>query len=72
MDLLNARSTGDSWLANLATQLTRPALKFARGVNRSGLPEIYERLKLNAPRFLTPLLYGAPSAITLQGGITND
>ena len=69
MDLLNARSTGDSWLANLATQLTRPALKFARGVNRTGLPEIYERLKMKAPRVLTPLLYGTP---TLYGGITND
>jgi hypothetical protein len=69
MDLLNARSTGDSWLANLATQLTRPALKFARGVNRSGLPEIYERLKLRSPRYLTPLLYGTP---TLYGRVTND
>ena len=34
MDLNNARTTGDSWLANLATQLTRPALKGVRAFNR--------------------------------------
>lgn len=34
MDLLNARSTGDSWLANITTQLSRPTLKGVRAVNR--------------------------------------
>jgi hypothetical protein len=39
MDLLNARSTGDSWLANLTTQLSRPALKGVRYLNQKGIPE---------------------------------
>jgi hypothetical protein len=39
MDLLNARSTGDSWLANLTTQLSRPALRLVRDVNKTGIPQ---------------------------------
>ena len=74
MDLLNARATGDSWLANLATQLTRPALRATRGLNRAvqrtQIPQRIEALKnsiggLN--RYTTPTLYGLP--LTLQGGI---
>jgi hypothetical protein len=58
MDLLNARGTGDSWLANIATQMTRPALKLARAYNRSNLPAIYRELGLKIPKGLTPVLYG--------------
>jgi hypothetical protein len=71
MDLLNARSTGDSWLANIATQLTRPVLKAARGLNRQQIPQ-----KVNnfvdqiggLERYIAPGLYGAP-AMMLQGGV---
>lgn len=66
MDLLNARGTGDSWLANLATQATRPALKTVRAINRSNLPEIYKRLGKKIPKTLVPVLYGTP---TLYGGV---
>ena len=59
MDLLNARGTGDSWLANVATQMTRPALKLARAYNRSSLPALYRELGLRIPRGLTPVLYGS-------------
>lgn len=74
MDLLNARATGDSWLANLATQLTRPALRATRGLNRAvqrtQIPQRIEAFKnsiggLN--RYTTPTLYGLP--LTLQGGV---
>lgn len=58
MDLLNARGTGDSWLANIATQMTRPALKLVRAYNRSSLPALYRELGLKIPRGLTPVLYG--------------
>jgi hypothetical protein len=58
MDLLNARGTGDSWLANIATQMTRPVLKLARAYNRSNLPAIYRELGLKIPKGLTPVLYG--------------
>ena len=66
MDLLNIRGTGDSWLANLATQATRPALKAARAINRSNLPETYKRLGKKVPKTLVPVLYGTP---TLYGGV---
>lgn len=66
MDLLNARGTGDSWLANVATQATRPVLKLARTINRSSLPEIYKRLGKKIPKTLVPVLYGTP---TLYGGV---
>lgn len=62
MDLLNIRGTGDSWLANVITQGTRPALKAVRGYNRFadkyGLDAIYEAIGREAPRY-----YFAPSAI---------
>lgn len=68
MDLLNIRGTGDSWLANLATQATRPALKGVRAFNRSNLPVRLNNLGRQTPKYLTPLLYGTP---TLYGGISN-
>lgn len=68
MDLLNIRGTGDSWLANLATQVTRPALKGVRAFNRSNLPVQLNSLGRQTPKYLTPLLYGTP---TLYGGISN-
>ena len=75
MDLLNARTTGDSWLANLATQMTRPALKATRGLNRAvqryQIPQKLENLKNFVggwERYTTPGLYGAP-VMMLQGGL---
>lgn len=63
MDLLNARTTGDSWLANIATQATRPALKLARYANRKGLPQAYERLKRALPQNFIPYAYGIKELI---------
>ena len=63
MDLLNARTTGDSWLANIATQATRPALKLARYANRKGLPQAYERLKRALPQNFVPYVYGIKELI---------
>ena len=57
MDLLNARTTGDSWLANIATQATRPALKLARYANRKGLPQAYANLKRALPQNYIPYIY---------------
>lgn len=66
MDLLNIRGTGDSWLANIATQATRPALKTARAYNRfaeqKGLQALYDALGREIPRYITPLLYGGVSS----------
>jgi hypothetical protein len=60
MDLLNARSTGDSWLANLTTQLSRPALKGVRELNRRGIPQAVtnfsEKVSPEIRRLLTPAL----------------
>ena len=60
MDLLNARSTGDSWLANLTTQLSRPALKLVRDVNKTGIPQkvtnFSEKVSPEVRRILTPVL----------------
>ena len=60
MDLLNARSTGDSWLANLTTQLSRPALKGVRYLNQKGIPEAMvnfsNRVSPEIRRLLTPAL----------------
>ena len=60
MDLLNARSTGDSWLANLTTQLSRPALRLVRDVNKTGIPQkvinFSERVSPEVRRLLTPAL----------------
>lgn len=72
MDLLNIRGTGDSWLANLATQMTRPALKAARAYNRSNLPNVVTNIKESlsplAQRLLTPLAVKGAAPI-LYGGI---
>lgn len=75
MDLLNTRTTGDSWLSNLATQMTRPALQATRGLNRAvqryQIPQKLENLKNFVggwERYTTPGLYGAP-AMMLQGGL---
>lgn len=60
MDLLNARSTGDSWLANLTTQLSRPALKGVRYLNQKGIPQAItnfsEKVSPEVRRILTPAL----------------
>ena len=60
MDLLNARATGDSWLANLTTQLSRPALKLVRDVNKTGIPQrvvdFSENVSPAVKRILTPAL----------------
>lgn len=60
MDLLNARATGDSWLANLTTQLSRPALKGVRYLNQKGIPEAMvnfsNRVSPEIRRLLTPAL----------------
>lgn len=60
MDLLNARSTGDSWLANLTTQLSRPALKGIRYLNQKGIPQAItnfsEKVSPEVRRILTPAL----------------
>ena len=60
MDLLNARSTGDSWLANLTTQLSRPALKGVRYLNQKGVPQAItnfsEKVSPEVRRLLTPAL----------------
>ena len=75
MDLLNARTTGDSWLANLATQMTRPVLKATRGLNRAvQRNQVPQKLQAfnekigDWQRFITPGLYGAPTMM-LQGGL---
>jgi hypothetical protein len=64
MDLLNARSTGDSWLANLATQATRPALKIARRFNQLGIPQFFNNAGQITQQTIPPL-----SAIVLP--VTN-
>lgn len=72
MDLLNARTTGDSWLANLATQMTRPALKATREINRrtQNIPEVYKNIGAQIPESIRRLMtLGAVNAIPLQGGI---
>jgi hypothetical protein len=72
MDLLNARTTGDSWLANLATQMTRPVLKAARGVNRrmENIPQVYKNIGAEIPEAIRRLMtLGAVNAIPLQGRI---
>ena len=60
MDLLNARATGDSWLANLTTQLSRPALKGVRYLNQKGIPEKMANFSNNVSpeirKLLTPAL----------------
>lgn len=74
MDLLNARATGDSWLANIATQLSRPALKGVRALNRMGLAEKYANLQQQVPenvrRLLTPLAV-REAVPMLYGGVSN-
>lgn len=72
MDLLNARTTGDSWLANLATQMTRPVLKAARGVNRrmENIPQVYKNIGAEIPEAIRRLMtLGAVNAIPLQGEV---
>lgn len=75
MDLLNARSTGDSWLANLTTNLTRPVLKGVRYANRVGLPErirnAQEVIREPMQRILNPLVVRTAAPL-LYGGISND
>lgn len=72
MDLLNIRGTGDSWLANMATQATRPALKLARAYNRSNLPQTIQNIKNNltpiAERYLVPTVSRSVAPL-LYGGV---
>ena len=45
MDLNNIRTTGDSFWANVGTQLARPILKGARAYNSSNIPVFLEKVK---------------------------
>jgi hypothetical protein len=60
MDLNNVRGTGDSWLANLTTNLTRPMLKGVRELNRREIPQKIQLLGQNIgnlnQRLLPPVL----------------
>ncbi|MBQ2396015.1 MAG: hypothetical protein II304_03075 [Bacteroidales bacterium] len=67
MDLNNARTTGDSWLANIATQATRPALKRVRELNRKGIPAILDKTGQAIQRILPPNI--ARTAPLLYGGV---
>lgn len=72
MDLLNARTTGDSWLANLATQMTRPVLKATREINRrtQNIPEVYKNIGAQIPESIRRLMtLGAVNAMPLQGEV---
>lgn len=72
MDLLNARTTGDSWLANLATQMTRPVLKATREINKrtQNIPEVYKNIGAQIPESIRRLMtLGAVNAIPLQGRV---
>ena len=44
MDLNNIRTTGDSFWANVGTQLARPILRGARAYNSSNLPVILQNI----------------------------
>ena len=72
MDLLNIRGTGDSWLANLATQATRPALKAVRAYNQSNIPIYIDNIKQAvsplAQRLLAPLAVKGAAPL-LYGGV---
>ena len=59
MDLLNIRGTGDSWLANMATQATRPVLKAIRWGNKKGLPELFAKYGKQIPPVLVPWSFSA-------------
>lgn len=72
MDLLNTRTTGDSWLSNLATQMTRPVLKATREINRrtQNIPEVYKNIGVEIPEVIRRLMtLGAVNAIPLQGRV---
>ena len=67
MDLLNIRGTGDSWLANMATQATRPVLRGVRAFNRfsqeRNLPEFINAISEPMPRLFTPIIYGGGASL---------
>ena len=67
MDLLNIRGTGDSWLANMATQATRPVLRGVRAYNRfaqdKNLPELFNAINEPLPRLFTPVIYGGGASL---------
>ena len=67
MDLLNIRGTGDSWLANMATQATRPVLRGVRAFNRvsqeRNLPELLNSVAEPMPRLFTPIIYGGGASL---------
>lgn len=68
-------TTGDSWLANIVTGLTRPALMGQRAINRTKIPELYnatkEALRPLAQRLLTPFAARTAAPLLLQGGVSN-
>lgn len=78
MDLLNIKSTGDSAKANILTELTKPALRAARWVNRQGIPEKVKQFNRNTAGIREILSrITAPAAVsgaakTLYGGVSYD
>lgn len=60
MDLNNLRTTGDSWLANVGTALTKPGLRLARAYNRTPLPRVMYGIKNAGRRLAIPFMYNAP------------
>jgi hypothetical protein len=75
MDLLNARATGDSWLANIATQTTRPVLKTIRKLNQLGIPQAIQKATDKAKslqRILPPAAVMSTSPMLYGGVEYND
>lgn len=68
-------TTGDSWLANMTTALTKPALIGARAINRTNIPQYYqnvvETLSPLAEKLLTPIAVRGVAPMMLQGGVSN-
>ena len=63
MDLNNIRTTGDSFWANVGTQLARPILRGARAYNSSNLPVILQNIGNvagNVSRRVLPASFIAP------------
>ena len=71
MDLNNIRTTGDSFWANVGTQLARPILRGARAYNSSNLPVILQNIGNvagNVARRVLPAAF--ISMPPLQAGVT--
>lgn len=68
MDLLNVRGTGDSWLANLTTQMTRPVLKARRWLNQGNVNlDDLRNFGRGLRRVSVPM---ATQMLPLQGSVT--